>query len=236
MPSRKILFRLVPLVLMLIFCQTLSAEAKIDKWSDTNYPFKSIKAVYIENIKLAAPGLSDIETKNLQTDFWKQVNREQPYTVITYEQLIRKLSLSEGRDLDALRNSNPAAFDDYMRNNMSRVVTAYAKTVMDEYKIGSYVVPAHTEWRTRYVKDHYYDRDGNRHETTREERYPEFVPERTVYTDTIHMRLDVYDAKTHQVIFSREEYRTDDNSRDLSGMFGEITRGCLRDFREKISD
>ena len=215
MLRQKQIFGWLLVFAVLLVCSMPQASAQIDKWSDNNYPFKRIRAIYVEDISLNVSNLSDIEQKNLRDDFRKQIEKiykDQSYRVVT----------------------DRATYEALARNNPNSVV--YAKTVMDEYRLGSYVVPAHTEWRTRTIRDHYYDREGKRHEITRNETYPEFVPERTIYTDTIHMRLDVYDSATNQVIFSRDEHRTDDNSRDLKGMFGEISRGCLRDFRKKISD
>ncbi len=222
------------LMTALIFCQLQAADAAIEKWADPEYDFKGIQSVYISDINLAGPDLSDIQARVLQTDFWKQVNRGQPYTVLNTEKMERKISLKTFQDLTAIAAQDPVRAESIWQAEMPGFVNAYAETVLHEYRLEPYVIPAHTELRTRRITDYYYDSNGKRHEYTREIPYTEFVPERHTCRSIIDIRFDVYDAATRKTIFSRHEYRVDSDSDDLQGMFGEVVRGCLRDFRKKI--
>ena len=226
--------RAVFFLLIFACAQIQTAEAKIDKWADSHYDFKGIKAVYVEDIRLEAPVLSDIEEKLLMDSFWQQVNKGQPYTVLTMDAVERKISLKTFRDWKKLAAQDAEEAQRVWSAELPNFVNAYAETVLKEYRLEPYVIPAHTELRTRTVRDYYYDRDGKRHEYTHEEPYTQFIPERHTARSIIQMRFDVYDAVTRNKIFSREEYRVDNDSDDLKGMYGEIVRGCLRDFRKNI--
>ena len=210
--------RVALLLLAFICMQAQMAQAKIDKWADPKYDFKRIQAVYIADIALDVAHLTDIEEKVLMDSFWKQVNRKQPYTVVSAEML---------------RNKIPADTN-LWDAELPNFVNAYAETVLKEYRLEPYVIPAHTELRTRTIHNHYYDRKGKRHDYVHEEPYTVFIPERLTNRSIIQMRFDAYDAATRNKIFSREEYRVDNDSSDLEGMYGEIVRGCLRDFRKNI--
>ncbi len=226
--------RMAALLAVLLIGQFRAAEASIEKWADPEYDFKGIRTVYISDIDLSEPELSEIQARVLQTDFWKQVKRGQPYTFLNTEQMERKISLKTFQDLTVLAEKDPVQAEAVWYAEMPSFVNAYAETVLDEYRLEPYVIPAHTELRTRYITDYYYDSRGKRHEYTREIPYTVFVPERHTCRSIIHIRFDVYDAATRKVIFSRHEYRVDPDSDDLQGMFGEVTRGCLRDFRKVI--
>ena len=65
------------------------------------------------------------------------------------------------------------------------------------------------------------------------EEYPEYVPEKTIWTLHQRVRLDVYDAKTGKCIYSRNEARSDDYAGDGKDIFVKIVRNSFKDFLKK---
>ena len=152
-----------------------------------------------------------------------------------YERQINEInstSISQ-EELDQLREKDPTAAEAMWNTNLPRVVDAYAKMQYLKYEYTSRVIPAHTEWRTRHVRRTFYDRNGNKHEDLVPEEYPEFVPEKTIWTLHQQVRLDVYDAKTGQCIYSRNENRSDDFAGDGKDIFVKIVRNSFKDFVKK---
>ena len=228
--------RITLLLLCAFFLLAGTASAHVEQWAEEGYNFKGVQKLLVYDIDLSAVDLeSDIAEKNFQSAFWEQV-RKQKVEVLTLQKVENRISLMEYKDIDELRKRDPAAAEAMWQNDLPRVVDAYAKTRYLKYDYTSRVIPAHTEWRTRYVTRTYYDRDGNKHEESVPESYPEFVPERTVWTLQQQVRLDVYDAKTGKCIYSRNEVRSDDNAGDGKDIFVKIVRNSFKDFLKKGKD
>ena len=130
--------------------------------------------------------------------------------------------------------TEPDQYATFFRENIGFVTDVYVKAKVVTYHIGSYVVPAHTEWRDREIEDTYRDDHGKEWTRTRHISEPIDVPDQTVYTGTVGIRFQVYDAKTDKEIFSREEERTRDSSTDLRGIYKRICESFYSEFRKKV--
>ena len=225
--------RLSKLFLCLLACLTLfaaPAAASKNDWTDKAYDFHKINTAVVYDIDLSqAKPDSDIVSRNLQELFQKKAERMH-LVQLTPEQASRKISLKLYKDLDALQKTAPDEAAALFNDNLKSVADIYIKASLDEYSVGGYVVPAHTEWRDRQESYTWTDRDGHSHTDTRTISYPEYVPEHYVSTVTVKVRFDAYDAATGKAIFSREESRTrdsEDNPHDvyeriISSFFGDI--------------
>lgn len=234
--GRGFVSRIARLFLCAFFLSTGTASAHVEQWAEEGYDFKSVQRLLVYDIDFSAVNLdSDIAEKNFRSAFWEQA-KKQKEDLLTLQKVENRVSLMEYKDIDELRKRDPAAAEAMWQSTLPRVVDAYAKTRYLKYDYTSRVIPAHTEWRTRYVTRTYYDRDGRKHEESIPESYPEFVPEKTVWTLHQQVRLDVYDAKTGKCIYSRNEVRSDDNAGDGKDIFIKIVRNSFRDFLKKGQD
>ena len=233
-PSEKRLYpQIILLYLLVFFVLTGTASAHVEQWAETGYNFKSIQKLLVYDLDTSAVDLeSDIAEKNFQNAYWEQA-KKQKITVLTEQRAANQISLLEFKDIDQLRQKDPAAAEAMWNNTLPRVVDAYAKMQYLKHEYTSRVIPAHTEWRTRHVRRTFYDRNGNKHEDLVPEQYPEFVPEKTIWTLHQQVRFDVYDAKTGQCIYSRNENRSDDYAGDGKDIFVKIVRNSFKDFVKK---
>lgn len=109
----------------------------------------------------------------------------------------------------------PAAFD--AKANL------YITSQILQYRVTSQFVPAHTDWVSRDVTDYYYDKNGHPHSFTRTIDYPEYVPDTYVPHATVHVRFNIYDTKTGNLVFSSEDNRTrTGSSGDLVSIYKRI--------------
>lgn len=53
----------------------------------------------------------------------------------------------------------------------------YILATLDNCQVDSYLVPAHTEWRTKEIDDSYRDDQGNWHTYYRTVTYPDYIPD-----------------------------------------------------------
>ena len=227
--SKLILFCLCAFCLL-----TGTAAAHVEQWADPGYNFKGVQKMLVYDFDMSAVKMdSDIAEKNFKSVFWEQVNK-QKITVLPLQRVENQVSLLEFKDIDKLRQQNPAAADAMWKKNLPQVVNVYARTKYLQYEYSSRVIPAHTEWRTRYVTYKYYDRDGRKHEESVPEQYPVYVPEKTIWTLTQQVRLDVYDAATDKCIYSRNEVRSDDYAGDGKDIFEKIVRNSFKDFLKNV--
>ena len=75
------------------------------------------------------------------------------------------------------------------------------------WQTDSYLVPAHTEWRNREIRDAWRDKDGRWHEYYRTITYPEYVPDYWVPYAEVTVTFEWYDTKTGSLIASSEDKR-----------------------------
>lgn len=225
--------QVVLVYLMAFLLLTGTASAQVEQWTESGYNFKGVQKLLVYDLDISAVKLeSDIAEKNFINDYWEQA-KKQKIAILTEQRAANQISLLEFKDIDRLRQTNPAAAEEMWKTNLPKVVDAYAKMQYLKYEYTSRVVPAHTEWRTRYIRHTYYDRDGRKHEERIPEQYPEFVPEKTIWTLHQQIRFDVYDAKTDQCIYSRNEVRSDDYAGDGRDIFVKIVRNSFKDFVKK---
>lgn len=222
------------LFLLCFFCSMTSVHAEKYDWADKAFSFSSIRTALIYDLDTSGAQLgNDILEKALQGEYMKKASRPH-YSVLSAEQVSRKISLQQGMDLYVMEKEDPEGFQAAFTAHSSKFIQIYVKTKLLEYTTGSYVVPAHTEWRTKDLTDTFTDRDGHQQTITRTISYPEYVPDNTVSTATVKLRFDVYDARTGKAVFSREELRTRDSSDDPHGVFQRILDSFFNDLQRKM--
>ncbi len=225
------LYSILGALTVLLLVSTGIAEAGKTDWRDPNYNFKAVQSAWIEDIDLSAVKLdSDIQEKGLQQYYREQVNRPK-WQVLTTEQIDRKISLQEWKDMTELRVKDPAAAKALWKKDLGNFVSVYVTAALTRYDETSYVIPAHTEWQTREEKDTFKDKDGKEQTITRTYEVPVYVPDRTVWVGNVTVRYDLIDAKTDAVIFSREDVRNDEG--DLKDIYELSVRSFFRELKLK---
>ncbi len=215
-------------------CLTLTAgpaEAGKTDWRDSHYDFSTVKAAWVEDIDLSGVSLeSDILEKKLQEYYHEQETRPK-WTVISKDQLYRKISLLEWKDMDKLAAAEPEKAKELWKKDLPKYVNVYVTAQLTRYEPSSYVVPAHTEWRTKEEKETYTDKDGKTQTITRTYEVPEYIPEYTVWLGNVNIRYDIHDAATGAVIFSREDVRSERDS--LQNVYELSVRSFFRELKLK---
>ena len=220
--------------LFCFFCSMTSVHAEKYDWADNAFAFSSIRTALIYELDTSQAQLgNDILEKSLQGDYLKKASRPH-YSILSAEQVSRKISLQQGIDLYLMEKDDPEGFQAAFAAHASKFVQIYVKTKLLEYKTGFYIVPAHTEWRTKDLTDTFTDKDGRQQTITRTISYPEYIPDNTVSTATVKLRFDVYDARTGKAVFSREELRTRDSSDDPNGVFQRMLDSFFNDLQRKM--
>lgn len=208
-----------------------SAEAGKTDWRDPHYNFATIQTAWIDDIDLSDVQMdNDILSKKLQQYYHEQETRPH-WTVVSKEQLYRKISLMEWNDMDKLASTDPAKAREIWKKDLSKFVNVYVKARLTRYAPSSYVIPAHTEWQTREERDTYTDKDGKTQTITRTYEIPVPVPARTVYVGNVTVRYDLHDAATDEIIFSREDARSEEDS--LQNVYELSVRSFFRELKLK---
>lgn len=256
---------LAAVVVSLFISIPTAIRAEKNDWSDTTYAFKNVQKVMFYDLDTTGVQLaSDIVEKNLIGDFTKKMkDTGKPY--VTTDDVAQRVAFLYPSSTTAVKGpaalqtaptalktvpaqttpaATPAAtvpaaptkeqvqFDETAKT----MATIYVVSKLVQYRQDGNVVPAHTEWRSRWVDDVVYDHKGHAHTVSREETYPEYVPDTFVPNTTVEMRFDIYDSQTGKNIFSREEARTRYGSDDTRGVYNRIIDSFFKTLKEKITD
>ncbi|MBE6098355.1 MAG: hypothetical protein E7198_11330 [Schwartzia succinivorans] len=231
----KSLFRFFLLTLTVFFLTAPTGNASPVDSVDSSYDFHNIKNVMIYDIVLSDDTeRTESEAASLQQNYHMQAEKLLEIPSINKERLNRKISLAIGKDLDVIEKTNPEEYAELVRQNMRAAVDIYVNAELASYTIGTYTIPAHTEWKTVTDYDTYKDKDGHTHTVTRQRTVPVYVPEQSGPYTHVKIRFTSYDAKTGKVIFTREELREENDSRNCLETYNKIVRSYFRDLRKKI--
>ena len=235
---KKISLFFLTLTLSLLLLLPAASAERLDL-ADENFDFHTIKTLllYDPDVQLARqndPAGGDLVARILAADYQKEGADDMPYGQLSEEQILRKISLKLGQNLDLIAKDNPEQAQQLFAANCQDFVDAYVKTKLTDYQTGSYVVPAHTEWREIKDTDTYKDKDGKEHTITHTRQIPEYVPDTTVYTATVRLRFTVYSAKTGKEIFTRDDSRTDYHTTDLRSAYDKVVHSFFRELKKKI--
>lgn len=214
--KRPNLFPWQSLVMMLCLLLLTSPPASAEKtdWVDKDYDFSKIQKAIVHDIVLTDKQEfeSDLLEVTLQEDYQKNAQRPK-YKALTPA----KAALLSPED-------PKGAADIY--------ITAELLKWHDD----SYVKPAYTSWERQKATRTKKLPNGQKVEETYYVEVPVYHPPKTIYTSTVRIRFDVYDAKTDQRIMARDELRLrDDSYRGQKGIFGRICKSFFNDLNKKLS-
>lgn len=199
--------------LCLVAALALPVSAEKADWSDKSYDFTKVQRALVYDMTFEdGSGLdNDLMEVVLQEDYLKNAERP-PYTVIRPEKA------------KVLSPENPQLAAD-----------VYIVAKLIKWEDGSYIEPEYTTWESRTAKRKKKHSDGSKTEETYEYTVPVHHPARTVYTSTVRLRFEVFDAKTGERVMARDELRKRDHSKDgQQGIFGRISKSFFDDLGKKL--
>lgn len=203
------------LTLQILFLATSMVSAEKYDWVDKAYDFSQVKRVWVEDIVLTdtAEFESPLLSKILQDDYQKNADR------LKEKRFTKEFA-------DKLFTDDPKSIADI-----------YVKAELTKWHDDYYIKPAYTSWESRRSTRKVKRSDGKEYEEVYYTEVPVYHPEETIYTSTVQIRFDVYDAKTGTKIMSRDELRLRDNSwKGEQGIFGRISKAFFDDLVKKLNE
>ena len=203
---RKLFREIIGVVLCMMLLSGVAGAEKTD-YKNPKYNFKNIKSVLLYDMDLDQVNIeNDIVAKNIQANYELKAEKYK-LPLVERDQVLRKMSLTLGQDMDLFLASNPEESEKLFGEHVGDYVDAYVRAKMVKYESERTYHPAYTsdEIKTKFVTD--VDRDGNKRQRPVE--YVETVYHRDYYSTEFYVTTEfrVYDAKTHEEIFSRLDKR-----------------------------
>lgn len=201
------------LALCLLLLSAAPASAEKTDWADKDYDFSQIKSAIVCDIELTDKSEfeSDLLELTLQEDYQKNAKRPK-YKYLTAEKA------------KVLSPDNPKGAAD-----------VYIKAALLKWHDDAYIKPGYTSWERQTA----YRTKTVNGQKVREEysiTVPVQHPPQTIYTSTVRLRFEVFDAKTDKRIMARDELRLRDNSHHgQKGIFGRICKSFFDDLNKKLS-
>ena len=210
----KKIFGVIFLLACIILPQTVSAEKR--DYKDNYYNFRNIRRVVLLDVS------SDIDFRREGDIFIRNLRN-------TYYDNARKLKveiITESQARQMTGSSNPRDF--------AQIADLYIQCDIKDWSDDFYIVPERTVWEKKKMYRTVRNRDGNRYEEEYYVTVPVTYPPYRVDVSKIAVEFKVYDARTGQMVFGREDVRDREDRRAQDGMYGRICNSFFQDFRKLI--
>ena len=210
----KKIFGVIFLLACIILPQTVSAEKR--DYKDNYYNFRNIRRVVLLNVS------SDIDFRREGDIFIRNLRN-------TYYDNARKLKveiITESQARQMTGSSNPRDF--------AQIADLYIQCDIKDWSDNFYIVPERTVWENKKMYRTVRNRDGNRYEEEYYVTVPVTYPPYRVDVSKIAVEFKVYDARTGQMVFGREDVRDREDRRAQDGMYGRICNSFFQDFKKLI--
>ena len=133
------------------------------------------------------------------------------------------------------------AYEDATRKLKCDVVfgdRSYADLIVEckikDWSSDSYVIPERTVWERKKFTRRYRNHRGDWAEETYYETVPVTYPPRRVDVSDIAISFEVYDARTGQMVFGRDDVRRREDRDAHDGMFKRICNSFFEDLGKKL--
>ena len=213
MLSIKKIFGVMFLLACLILPQTVSAE-KTD-FKDKYYNFHSVRRVVLMNIS------SNINFHNRGNMFIQKLRS-------TYYDNSRKLKC------DVITENEANQIPGYNARDLSSIADLYIQCEIKDWSDDYYIVPERTVWEEKKMYRTVRDRNGNKYEEAYYVTVPVTYPPRRVDISKVAVTFEVYDARTGNLVFGREDVRDREDKNAQDGMYGRICNSFFQDLGKLI--
>lgn len=195
---------LVLLMALFLILSGNSAFADYTEWKDSTYDFTKAKIIYIGDMDISVLQDMGSTTKwKLKNELYKKVKQSPKEVFLMEEPRPGQKDLFEDQGNEMVKGQETIIPEEAI----SAKADIYILPRMERYNVDSYLQPAHTEWRSREVRDAWRDRDGHWHEYYRTITYPEFIPDYWVPYAEMTVAFEWYDIKTGNLIAASEDSR-----------------------------
>lgn len=214
MYSIKKIFGVMFLLALLILPQNVSAE-KTD-FKDNYYNFRNVRSVVLLDVS------SNIDFRNRGNLFVQKLRN-------TYQDNARRLKcniLTEDQASRMAGSSDPRDF--------AGIADLYIQCSIKDWSDDYYIVPERTVWEQKKMYRTRRDRDGNRYDDSYYVTVPVTYPPYRVDVSKIAVTFEVYDTRTGNLVFGREDVRDRNDKSAQDGMYGRICNSFFQDFAKLI--
>ena len=218
-------------VLLLAGCLALTgavpALADYTSWQDPQYDFSNVKTVYMAQMDMSGYGLQNLAKKQKMVDHF---NTRAAKTKLKKAKLVvepvsqprallpgEKPAVPEKEAEPARQQAMEKQLEPSKTNDATQVTIpqaaldakadVYILPRMDSCAVSSYLVPAHTEWRTDEIPESWRDDDGHWHTFYRTVTYPEYYPDSYVPYTAVSVQFQWFDTKTGKLVASSQDAR-----------------------------
>lgn len=255
--SMKLLQGIRTLVLggILTMAGASGALAEYTSWQDTDYDFSQVKTVYLSDMDMSGYHLqSGTKAQKMLQDYRKKAGKAKGVKVVLAPEIqFRALLPGEGEEKEPLVSAGKTE-NSGEKDGKSQVQTTdgerkavtipqaaldagaqlYILAALDNCQVDSYLVPAHTEWKTREIDDSYRDDQGNWHTFYRTITYPEYIPDYYVPYASVTVRFLWFDTRTGKLVASSEDARVRDSENDPLGVYNRIIDRFFKNLKETV--
>lgn len=215
MYSIKKIFGVMFLLACIILPQTVSAEKR--DWKDNYYNFRGVRSVVLMNptSNINMSGAGNIFVSRLYGVYYDNARNRLKCNVFTEDQARRNV-----------RGYNPQDF--YQVADL--VVQCNIKDWSDDF----YIVPERTTWEQKKMSRTVRDIYGMWAEETYYVTVPVTHPPYRVDISKVAVSFEVYDTRTGQMVFGREDVRDREDKNAQDGMYGRICNSFFQDLGKLI--
>lgn len=231
------------------------ALAEYTSWQDTDYDFSQVKTVYLSDMDMGGYRLQNgIKAQKMLQDYRKKAGKTKGVKVVLApETQFRALLPGDGEQKSPAAGANqgktvereskggnqPAETEERKavtipQEALDAGAQLYILANLDNCQVDSYLVPAHTEWKTREIDDSYRDEQGNWHTYYRTVTYPEYIPDYYVPYASVSIRFLWFDTQTGKLVASSEDARVRDSENDPLGVYNRIIDRFFKNLKETV--
>ncbi len=211
------------------------AAAEFTSWESSAYPFAKVKTIYVGEMDTRDVSLPMVKEQKVKAILDNKVSKLS---------LPQTLSLTSGFGAPAKLYSPkaPKASEEDYRAYEDPLVSAaldsgaevYILPRLTRWNVDSYLIPGHTEWRSRQVKDSWRDRDGVWHDSYHTETYPEYIPDQWIPYCEVTVTFEWYDRDSGQLIASSEDARERGSEDNPQGVYERIVERFVKNLKKTV--
>ena len=220
------------LTALVLLLSGVAAWADYTEWKDSSYPFSAAKTIYLDQVDTAqVENLSPVEEWKLKDTFYRKISKIKDITILIKEPKPEGHLASDIGTEDALIGGSDTAIP---QEAIEKGADIYILPRITVWQTDSYLVPAHTEWRNREIRDAWRDKDGRWHEYYRTITYPEYVPDYWVPYAEVTVTFEWYDTKTGSLIASSEDKRLRASETHPEDLYGRIVDRFIKNMKKTL--
>lgn len=229
--------KLAGLLAVLFALVAFPVHGEYTSWADTTYDFHKAKVVYIGEMDTSEVSIeSAAKERQLKEELVKRAATVKGLTVIAEgpKGKVAKVPGQVQKVSEELEETEEPTEVSIPQEALDQRADIYIRPALTTYHVDSYLEPAHTEWRSREVKESWKDKDGKWHEYYRTESYPVFIPDTYVPFAEVTVTFEWYDTKTGALVASSEDERTRNAENNPTGVYQRIIDRFLKNIKKQI--